>query len=101
MMNVKTNSKGYQKKIVKEHAKNRGNIYSMTTKVDDVDIFARVHINKLPIYLHTSESMLPGPERKSIFWCMVKNIKHPLQIQIGTTTHTFGVWRQLLGSGLV
>ena len=40
----------------------------MTTKVDDIAIYASVHVDKQPMYLvHTAESMLPGPGRKRNF----------------------------------
>ena len=68
VMNVKTNSKGYPKKQMREQANKRGDQFSMTTKVDDIDIYASVHVDKQPMYLvHTAESMLPGPGRKRNF----------------------------------
>ncbi len=68
VMNVKVNSKGYPKKVMKEHAKKRGDTYSMKVKVEEEEIFASVHVDKAPMFLvHTAESMLQGPERKRNF----------------------------------
>lgn len=67
-MNVKTNSKGYPKALLREKSENRGDTYSMKTTVDGMDFYASVHRDKQPMYLvHTAESMLPGPTRKRNF----------------------------------
>lgn len=53
---------------MKWKAKDRGNTYLMKVKVEDDEIFKRVHVDKLPMYLvHTVEWMLPGPEQKRLF----------------------------------
>lgn len=63
ILNVKANANRYSRKAIKKQAKDSGDMYAMTVKVEEEEMCAIVHVNKLPMHLvHTTESMLPGPK---------------------------------------
>lgn len=75
MMNVKNNSKGFPKAIMREKAQNRDDRYSMKTTIEGMDFYASVHKDKQPMFLvHNAESMLPGPPRKRNFLLFDKKL---------------------------
>lgn len=68
IMVVKTNSKGFPKKKLKDACKKRGDVINMSLELEGVLLQATAHMDKKPLTLiHTADSIAPGAPRWRTF----------------------------------